>query len=265
MQIERRFLKSGQVRAKKDDKPGIEGVGAVYNQDYDNGWFIERMKPGAFTRAIDEKQDVRCLFNHEPDNVLGRTKSGTLRLSDANDGLHYECETNSETRIAVDVHAMIQRGDVDGCSISFTVRKQTWTDEFDDKGSYVRLIRTIEDVDLYDVGPVTFPAYEQTSVGVRSANPAEAKSRIHALWPSGVPSEVRTHVPGLRRADGEKRAEACDCDCDACMDGNCDGCDCAEGCDAENCSNEECRCDSGDRSRVRQAEKRLRLAEAEAF
>jgi uncharacterized protein len=246
-QIERRFLKSGQVRAKKDDKPSIEGVGAVYDQDYDNGWFIERMKPGTFKRAIDEKQDVRCLFNHDPNNVLGRTKSGTLRISDAADGLHYECDTNPETRIAADVHAMIDRGDVDGCSISFMVRSQAWREETDDKGQ-TTYIREIEDVDLYDVGPVTFPAYEQTSVTARS------------LWPHGVPDEVRSHVPKLR--DQQRAKTECDCRCEACAAGNCADCSCDSNCDAQNCDNADCLCNSGDRARKRHADIRLRLAEA---
>lgn len=246
-QIERRFLKAGKVHARKDSKPGIEGVGAVYDQPYDNGWFIERMKPGTFTRAIDEKQDVRCLFNHDPNNVLGRTKSGTLRISDASDGLHYDCDTNPETRIAADVHAMIDRGDVDGCSISFMVRSQAWREETDADGQ-TTYIREIEDVDLFDVGPVTFPAYEQTSVTARS------------LWPHGVPAEIRTHVPKLREQQ-QRAATECDCRCEACAAGNCADCNC-EGCDAENCDNEDCRCDAGDRARKRDAEIRLRLAEA---
>jgi uncharacterized protein len=252
-QIERRFVKGGQVRAKKDDKPSIDGVGAVYDQDYDNGWFIERMKPGTFKRAIDEKQDVRCLFNHDPNNVLGRTKSGTLRISDASDGLHYECDTNPDTRIAADVHSMIDRGDVDGCSISFVVRSQAWREETNDKGE-TTYIREIEDVDLFDVGPVTFPAYEQTSVTARS------------LWPNGVPEEIRSHVPKLRAVKPAQRddADACTCACQPCQDGNCSDCSC-EGCSSENCCNEDCRCGDGERMRVRHAEKRLRLAEAESF
>lgn len=255
-QIERRVLKGTQIRAKQGEKPGIEGLGAVFDQQYDNGWFIETVKPGAFDRAISEAQDVRCLFNHDPNNVLARTKSGTLRLSIAADGLHFDCDTDS-TGIASDVRAMIARGDVDGCSISFVVRKDTWGDEFDEKGNWVQSTRVIEDVDLFDVGPVTFPAYTQTSVGARS------------MWPDGIPAEVRSHVPGLRegapklalvkpaRRDAEDGDGDCTCSCDPCQDGNCADCNCTGDCDATNCGNQDCRCGEGERMRMR-----LRIAEA---
>ena len=185
MQIERRFVKGGNVRAKKDGKPGIAGVAAVYTQEYDTGWFVESIAPGAFSRALKEKQDVRCLFNHDVSQVLGRTKSGTLRLEDSTEGLKFECDTDPATRVGVDVPAMIDRGDVDGCSFSFNVRKQTWSDVFDDDDHYVKSIRIIDDLDLFDVGPVTFPAYTDTTVDVRS------------LWPLGIPHEIRSHVPEL--------------------------------------------------------------------
>jgi uncharacterized protein len=253
-QLERRVLKGTQIRARKGDKPGLEGVSAVYNQEYDNGWFIETMAPGAFSRALAENQDVRCLFNHDPNNVLGRTKSGTLRLADAADGLHYDCDMD-ETRIAADVRSMIERGDVDGCSISFVVRKDSWRDVFDDKGNFTQSYRTIEDVDLYDVGPVTYPAYTQTSVGARS------------MWPGGIPAEVRSHVPSLRaeealpaKKSGKRSDDSdCTCSCQPCQDGNCDGCDCdGDGCDSTTCGNDDCRCDESERS----MKMRLRLAES---
>jgi len=192
--IERRFVKGGQVRAKSGDTPGIEGYASVFNEQFDSGWFIETIKPTAFTRALAEKQDVRCLFNHDPNNVLGRSKSGTLRMSQDATGLHFECDTNPATRVASDVQAMVDRGDIDGCSFAFIVRKCTWREETDADGNTMDY-REIEDVDLYDVGPVTYPAYEGTSVSARSA-----------LWPNGIPDEVRGHVAALRSEDELKEA-----------------------------------------------------------
>lgn len=269
-QIERRFLKGGslQTRAKDetraDEKPGITGIGAVYNQIYDNGWYLETMKPGAFTRAITEPQDVRSLFNHEPDNLLGRTKSGTLRISDTSDGLSFDCDINPASHIGSDVLAMISRGDIDGCSISFVVRKASWTDEIDANGSYVSSTRTIEDVDLYDVGPVTFPAYTQTSV--------DARTDARTLWPAGIPREIRSHVPALEAEAsnagsapprGKRTARAagdCTCACDPCQNDNCADCNCAEGddCESTTCTADSCNC-SQDRARMRM---RMRLVEA---
>lgn len=203
--IERRVIRGGQLRAKQGDKPGIAGIASVYNQQYDTGWMIETIKPGAFNRVLGADPDVRCLFNHDPNNLLGRTKSGTLRLSDARDGLHFECDTDGESRVGADVQRMIDRGDLDGCSFSFTVGKQTWRDEKDNDGNWV-YYRDIEEIDeLFDVGPVTFPAYTGTSVGTRAA-----------LWPDGVPAEIRSHVPALRadseptkKVDGEELTRKC--------------------------------------------------------
>jgi HK97 family phage prohead protease len=193
LQIERRFVRGGQLRAKQGDKLGIEGYSAVFDQPYDNGWFIETIKPGAFSRALREKQDVRCLFNHDPNNLIGRSKSGTLTMEEDTTGLHFACDTNPDVRVAVDVQGMISRGDLDGCSFAFQATKVTWREEKNADGQYIQY-RDIEDLDLFDVGPVTYPAYEGTSVSERT------------LWPNGVPAEVRSHVPKLRsskNSDGD--------------------------------------------------------------
>lgn len=149
------------VRAKADS-PQIEGYAAVFNVSADLGFLTERIAPGAFSRAIAEKQDVRCLFNHDPNNVLGRTKSGTLALSEDNTGLSYVCDM-PDTQIGRDVHTMITRGDVDQCSFGFIVTKEQVS--YNDDGTCVR---QIQDCDLFDVSPVTYPAYESTSVEARS-------------------------------------------------------------------------------------------------
>lgn len=254
MQLERRFIKGGQLRATKGDKPGIEGYSAVFNEQYDSGWMMESIKPGAFTRALKEKQDVRCLFNHDANNVLGRTKSGTLKLTEDSTGLHFACDTNPDIRIAADVQGMIDRGDVDGCSFAFQVTKQTWREEKDSDGHYITY-REIEDVDLFDVGPVTYPAYEGTSVSGR------AQDRAGLL--DGAPVEIRARLLAEQPVKPAQRdAAACDCACAACQDGRCEDCDCASTCEAENCSNDGCSCGGADRERVRHAEIRLRISEA---
>lgn len=256
--LERRFVKGQQVKIRAgSSKPAIEGYASIFNEKYDSGWFIETIKPQAFARALKEKQDVRCLFNHQPDNLLGRTKSGTLNLKEDQKGLFYSCDLNPETRIATEVHAMVSRGDLDGCSFAFRVRKQSWREETDADGKTVNY-REIEDLDLYDVGPVTYPAYEGTSVGAR------------ALWPEGVPEEIRSHVPALREMkpgadmgdtpsdpgdgntdpdndgdndtdpakDTDNDMEECSCRCRACFGGDCEECeDYMETCgDPEHCN-----------------------------
>jgi len=241
---ERRFITGAHLRAAEGETPGIAGIAAVYSQQYDTGWYIETIAPGAFTRALSEQQDVRCLFNHDVNNILARTKNGTMRLTDSAAGLKFEADTDSTTSIVRDVPAMISRGDIDGCSFSFNVREASWRDEFDANGNYVQSYRTIEDLDLYDVGPVTFPAYTATSVDVRHAGEVG-----RALWPAGMPRDVRGHLLAVerRRAGGQpatanrrrlatsSRAEGCTCDCPECADdGNCENCSHFE-CDCEGC------------------------------
>jgi HK97 family phage prohead protease len=221
---ELRAVFNAQLRAKKDaEKPTIEGYAAVYNVEteiysYGGYSFRETIAPGAFTRTLKEKADVRCLFNHDEDRVLGRTKSGTLTLTEDKKGLFYTCEL-PDTQEARDLHALISRGDIDECSFGFYVIEQEWKEKKD--GDTVVETRTLLDLDLFDVSPVTFPAYPQTSVSARSKD----------LWPDGMPAEIRSKI--------DKRAAECQCECDECEDGDCMDCsdpDCADpNCDGSRC------------------------------
>lgn len=173
--MERRFLSTNvsDVRATKraDGKPIFAGYGAVF---YDGTpeteyklWddMVERIMPGAFDRAISEQHDVRGLFNHDPNHVLGRTKSGTMKLSIDAKGLAYEIEPG-DTSVSRDVQVHLDRGDVSGSSFSFVPTEASWIEQT--KDGKTMWIREVRSVDLYDVGPVTFPAYESTTAGVRS-------------------------------------------------------------------------------------------------
>jgi HK97 family phage prohead protease len=186
MKKEIRVITGAQIRAAKSgDKPAIEGYAAVFNQLSVPLWgFRERIMPGAFARALREDQDVRALMNHDPNLVLGRSKSGTLQMREDSKGLFFSC-TLPDTQAARDLHALVSRGDIDQCSFGFTVTKQTWIDEKNADGT-MQSIRELNDLDLFDVSAVTYPAYPQTSVDARM------------LWPDGVPEEVRSHSPELR-------------------------------------------------------------------
>ena len=142
---------------------------SVFDSETTIGDFNEVVRPGAFRDCLATKPDVRALINHNPDLVLGRTNSGTLRLNEDSTGLHFDC-----TQAARDLLASIKRGDVDGCSFGFSVRKQRWTEKKDAGG----LLRELLTVDIFDVSIATFPAYVATSVSAR------------ALWPQGIPVEV---------------------------------------------------------------------------
>src|ERR1700757_1492359 len=105
---ERRFVKASAIRAAADGKPSISGYASVFNEQYDSGWFIETIKPGAFSRALREAQDVRMLLNHNADFILGRTKADSLTLKEDTKGLYFDC-TLPDTQSAKDVRTLIQR------------------------------------------------------------------------------------------------------------------------------------------------------------
>ena len=201
--LERRMF-AAQIRSDKarDGKaPKMVGYAAVFDSpSEDLGGFTETIAPGAFTRALQEKQDVRALFNHDPNKVLGRTKSGTLRLAQDDNGLNIECDM-PDTTYARDLMTSLDRGDIDQMSFGFYVVEEKW---YDDQGKetpmWMGSKRVISDVDLFDVSAVTYPAYPATSV--------EARSKFN--FPEGKPA--------LRDA------EDCGCDCDNCEGGDCDDC-----------------------------------------
>jgi len=150
-------------------EPRIEGIAAVYNQPTEiDGWFgsfIEVIDPGFFEGVL--RNDVRALWNHNTDLVIGRTKNGTLKLNDQEAGLGVEIDP-PDTQTGRDAVTSIRRGDVDQMSFAFSV-KQGW-DEWkeNEEGNMVRTLKRGACKQLYDVSPVSFPAYPQTSVGVRS-------------------------------------------------------------------------------------------------
>jgi HK97 family phage prohead protease len=157
----RAFDGSFEVRKADDGKMTIRGMAAVYNTSSEKMWnFYERIMPGAFDEVLGN--DVRGLFNHDPNFILGRTKAGTLRLEATPEGLAYEIDL-PDTTAARDLMTSIDRGDVTQSSFAFVVGREKWVVEGDDE------YREIEKVSrLYDVSPVTYPAYPDTSVAKRS-------------------------------------------------------------------------------------------------
>lgn len=155
-----------EVRQADDGKAIIRGVAAVFDSLSDNlGGFREQILPGAFDDT--DMNDVRGLFNHDSNYVLGRTVSKTVRLKTTERGLEYEIDLPNTQTIRDLVLAPIERGDVDQSSFGFIVGPGNDDWQEDSEG---RLIRTIHRfAELFDVSPVTFPAYRDTSVGARGA------------------------------------------------------------------------------------------------
>lgn len=160
---ERRFL-SFETRA--DDEGNIEGIASRVDEPYDLGWFEERIAKGAFDGVLGD--DVRVLFNHNPDYILGRTSAGTAEvyLNDAGD-LAYRYKTPNTT-VGKDLEENIRTGNVSQSSFAFTVEEDEWTER---DGKDVRTITKVKR--LYDVSPVTYPASPSTSVAKRSHDKVE--------------------------------------------------------------------------------------------
>ena len=150
---------------KKNGKSKLIGYAARFNKwSEDLGFFREKIAPGAFTNAI-ETSDVRALKNHDANLLLGRTSAGTLRLTENTKGLKFEVDIPN-TSTGKDTAEEVSRGDITGCSFAFTVESDTWVYP---ENSVELAERTINQVgQLFDVGPVTWPAYPDTSVAARS-------------------------------------------------------------------------------------------------
>jgi HK97 family phage prohead protease len=141
-------------------------------RSHDLGGFVETIRSGAFGRAIREGQDVRALINHDAGLILGRTASGTLKLAEDSTGLHYEVDA-PDTSYARDLAESMRRGDVTQSSFGFRTRLDDWQRE--GRGR----LRTLIDVDLLDVSPVTYPAYEDTESGVTAARALQLAAGAH--------------------------------------------------------------------------------------
>lgn len=170
-----------ELRAATDSSEGTErrlvGLGAVYDKlSVDLGGFRELFKQNTFTESI-ENDDIRSLRDHNSTYILGRNTAGTLVLSEDKRGVSYDVAV-PDTSYGRDLVVSVERGDVTGCSIIFSVEEERWyvdgnETEFidalmamwDEKKHKVE--RHVSKGRLYDIGPVTFPAYPQTRVKAR--------------------------------------------------------------------------------------------------
>lgn len=145
-------------------EPAIEGYASVFDSWSEelggNSPFREKVVKGAFEETI-QNDDIRALFNHDPNYVLGRNKAGTLTLEEDEKGLKVRI-VPPDTQWAKDLLVSIKRGDITQMSFGFTVILDRWSyeDNLD--------VRELLKVKLFDVSPVTFPAYAQTECGIRT-------------------------------------------------------------------------------------------------
>ncbi len=193
-------LDKAEVRATDGDAINVAGHAAVFDSPTWIGpprWgFSEVIARGAFTKTLADKADVRFLFNHDPSMVLARTKSGSLSLSEDKIGLAVEARL-APTSVGQDLAVLMDRGDVDQMSFGFRVVRDEW-EEIKGADGMVYERRTIFEVELFDVSSVTYPAYEDTDVGLNAADLArELRGRPK---PTGTPATkpTRPAKPGRR-------------------------------------------------------------------
>jgi len=162
---ERRTIQITDLRTIRADgeKPKITGYAAVFNSlSEDLGGFREKIAPKAFREAIKENE-TRMLWNHNSDLVLGRQSAGTLTLKEDKHGLKIE-NIPPDTQLGRDAMVSIDRGDVSQMSFGFRVEKDEWEEK--KNGETIRTLLKIRN--LPDVSPVTYPAYQNTEVALRS-------------------------------------------------------------------------------------------------
>ena len=179
--LERRTITLKELRvvdsiSDESTEPAIDGYASVFDSWSEelggNQPFRERVVKGAFEETI-QNDDIRALFNHDPNYVLGRNKAGTLTLEEDDKGLHVRI-TPPDTQWAKDLLVSIKRGDITQMSFGFTVILDRWN--YEDNTDVRELLK----VKLYDVSPVTFPAYTQTECGIRSAYDNHQKEVVKA-------------------------------------------------------------------------------------
>lgn len=160
-----------QIREQEDGSRRLEGYFAVFDQPYEvvPGW-IETVAPGAFHKALLSGEDVKVLWNHDSNIVLGSTSNRTAFLQEDDRGLYGGTEINEDDQDAKNAYARVNRRDVTGCSFGFDIARME--ESWDEDGTYRTKI--LEAYPLYEVSPCTFPAYTQTSIVSRAQQQLDA-------------------------------------------------------------------------------------------
>jgi len=185
--VERRAFKSAVKLESSGEKSTVTGYAAIFDSpSVDLGGFVEIIGVGAFKKVLASGADVRCLLNSDPSVIFGRTRAGTLRLSEDSRGLRYECDL-PDTTDAHNLRILLDRGDISQSSFGFSVAANgdSWTRGADGP------VRTINEVaELMDVGPCTFPKFVATEIALRSL--------MHALEAAEL-SDLASVGPGNHR------------------------------------------------------------------
>lgn len=185
--MEKRYINMHDVQTRSaTDEMVVEGYFAVFDENY-QVWAdaTESIAPGAFSESING--DVRALYNHNDDQILGRTSAGTLELREDEKGLWGKIKINPKDTEAVNVYERIARGDITGCSFGFNIEQER-TDIMPDGSVHWTILKVNP---LYEVSPCVFPAYEQTSIESRGKEVKQIRKREVDAWKAKTISRIR--------------------------------------------------------------------------
>jgi HK97 family phage prohead protease len=198
----------------------ISGYAIVWKSpSVDLGGFTEVCSASMCNRTLKAGHAILALRDHKPEMLLGNTAAGTLTLNADSTGLAFTL-TLPSTAIGDDTFTNVQLRNLDGVSFGFSTVEDSW-----EVGADGKVVRTLLDVDLFEISPCSFAAYPGTSVDVRSC-PAELKSKL-----------TRSDDEYDEGEEDDEEAEnqnGCSCPCQNCREGQCELCD-EEGCDDPDC------------------------------
>ncbi len=209
---ELRYLPARELRISTaaDGTKKLTGYAIVFGvRSVNLGGFVEVVDPKAVSTSL-RTQDILCLNNHDSSQPLARSP-GTLTLTTDAIGVAFTCSLDTRISYANDLVISVERGDVRGMSFGFQTNKDTWTN---DSGT---LLRTLEDIEIFEISTVSSPAYKQTDVSVRN-----------------IPRELRS----LLKRSSDDEYDECECICPECEEGDCDDCSNPD-CEDPNCDHSE--------------------------
>lgn len=200
--LERRFLATEFESRAEGDALTIEGYALKWELKSQNlGGFREKVQQGATTKTIGEA-DIRGLVNHDSNLILGRNRSGTLDLAEDETGLYYRINADLRQSYVRDLAIAMERGDVNQSSFGFRAIKDDWGIDEDDFP-----IRTLQEIALFDVSPVTYPAYLSSTSGLGSrALERLSETRGIAVTADNLVSVLKGEMEPEPPADEQRQA-----------------------------------------------------------
>ena len=206
-----------EARTMEDSKAVISGYASIFDRSSQvlGGGFVEQIKRGAFTKTLQERgtqtsrDDIKALFNHSTDLVLGSKRAGTLRLSEDSKGLHYEVDLDLDITHHRSAFKMIERGDVTNSSFGFDVIEERWSVS---DNSSDPVMREVLETRLYEVSPTPFPAYEDSTVstersfkGLAEMSGLDLRTLIEANENGSLKELLQNENEQVFNADARKR------------------------------------------------------------